>query len=189
MFRLPTDLQDIICRFAYDATLSETKRSLAFIISVKVRDLHPVVVSEYVNNYTEVTCPFTYDRMRQESSFFAPWRVLNSTVTPFRHFFVWFARSELWNHYQICAVIDSMDFRSARKLMHDCPILLSRHAKATIIRWIHQEPTDASLYLSNIFRNLTLYDLRFHPGTLSRFIISDHASKHMNWTTPTPLHM
>ena len=182
--RLPRDLQGLVCGFLYDANLMQTIRAL----ELKSLNLHPVCINESVNDYSGVRCPYTYCRDTQESSFFAPWRSLHPQPSPFRQFFVWFARSELWAHYQICAIIDDLDFRCVKKHMEDCPVSITRSGKYALTKWVYTNPTDACVYLSDLFRRISIRELRLHPGGLSRFVVSEHASSTMDWDSPCPLH-
>ena len=181
---LPLDLSNIVCRYAFDASVEETVRALSYILELKTRSLHPYAVNEVVCNYVDVRESYIYSRELMESSFFAPWRNTNPVPSPFRKFFVWFSRSELWNTRNICSILDNLDWRVARKLVHDLPFPVVRGRKTLLMQWIINSPADGAVYCSELFRRLTLHSLRLNPSSAARYLISDHCPRNVDWEKP-----
>ena len=181
---LPLDLSNIVCRYAFDATAAQTVKALAYILELKSRDLHPYTINEIVCDYVNEDREYLYSRELMDSSFFAPWRNTNPQPSPFREFFVWFSRSELWNTRIICSVIDNLDWRVARKLVFDLPFPVVRGRKQALMKWIINCPADGAIYCSELFRRITLNSLRLNPSTAARYIISDHCDSIVDWSKP-----
>ena len=69
---LPRDLANLVCAFAYNATLEETERSLGVILELKKNYLHPYVKANKVPDYTSVTDGWYYDRVEMRPGLLAP---------------------------------------------------------------------------------------------------------------------
>ena len=107
-------LTNLVCAFAYNATIKETERSLDVILELKKNYLHPYVKSTKVPDYTNVTDGWYYDRAEMRPGLLAPFCMdVTRSISPFEHFFVWFAFSDLWNIPKISQVIFDMDWRKA----------------------------------------------------------------------------
>ena len=170
--KLPIVLQSLVCEFAYDANLDQTKRALEYILHIKSLNLHPLVLRDFVHNYNGSKCPLTYSRLHQTASFFAPWTCTPCTVSPLTNFFVWFSRAELFDLDRVSVIVNDLDMRLAKKLFTNCPICIQREAKMCLIQWLNIMPIEACRYIGTILRNVRLDDLRLHPTTLSRYMVS-----------------
>ena len=187
---LPTVLVDLICRFAYDATLEETKSALHYILFMKGLCLHPLCMREYVSDFSTVRKPYIYSRIgRQSISFFAPWSATNCVPSPFYKFFVWFSRSELYDSTKMRIVVDDLDFRCIKNMFDEFPVQKQRNYKYSIMEYIDLDPENSAIHLSPIFREISLVNLCFHPSTLARFLISPHSASVIDWTKTSIIHI
>ena len=175
---LPTDLQDLICLFTYDANLKQTRRSLNYILFIKDLEIHPACLREGTYDYSHCSM---YDRESLlHYGFFSPW-TCPRVDSPFRHFFVWFAIRDLYNIGKMCWIIDDLDFRSSKKLFENFPTKPSRLKKEWIKETIRSDPEISAIRLSPIFQNLEYRHLRLSTTSMGRFLCSDMCPKTPNW--------
>ena len=168
---IPTVLQDMVCKYAFDATWKQTLESLNYILEIKSNNIHPVCVADRVRDYTGIDCKYIYSRSIRDSSFFSSF--YGHTITPFREFFVWFARSELWDRTAILRVLDELDWRCTKKYLYDCPFPVNRNAKIHFMKWVMNSPTDAAIYCGELFRRISINDLVLHPSYTTRYIVTE----------------
>ncbi len=150
MDRLPRDLQNMVCEFAYDATLSQTLAAVRHLCEIKKHFIHWCCLSRFVWNYT-FDQNSAYDRGTKSRNYFLPPYTRQLERSPLFEFFVWFSEDDLWDTDRIASVMFDLDFRRAKKHLHDCPIDIRWRARESLWRWLYSDPTPAALYISKFF--------------------------------------
>ena len=167
---LPRDLANIVCAFAYNASLEETKRSLGVILELKKNYLHPYVKANKVCDYTCVTDGWYYDRVEMRPGLLAPFCMqVKRNISPFEQFFVWFAFSDLWNIPKISQVVFDMDWRKAGWIRRETGF----RDRQSFLLWV-ATTTKGILYCSNMLTKIRLSMLRKYPTNISRYLACDH---------------
>jgi hypothetical protein len=185
---LPKVLADLIVSFAFDANEREVAEALAYLLFMKELQLHPATLNEGVFDYS--FCEHSmYNRATQTNfGYFAPWNC-QKVDTPFRSFFVWWSKRDLFNRERMKSVISDLDFRMVSFLFRDFPVKRCRHYKLRILEFIDHCPEQAAIALSPIFREIKYEQLLLDPTTMGRFIVSVHCSRVPNWTKYAIMHL
>ena len=166
---LPRDLANIVCAFAYNASLEETKRSLGVILELKKNYLHPYVKANKVCDYTCVTDGWYYDRVEMRPGLLAPFCMqVKRNISPFEQFFVWFAFSDLWNIPKISQVVFDMDWRKAGWIRRETGF----RDRQSFLLWV-ATTTKGILYCSTMLTKIRLSMLKKYPTALSRYLACD----------------
>ena len=117
---LPTCISDLVCLFAYDATLAETKTSLD-ICSSLLEDIGSHVIlksmcSDYTHSPSWVYCR---DTMQTYDHYTFHMWTLNTrpAVNPLYNFYVWFSIRDLFAYTHVHQLIDDFDWRKVRGLL------------------------------------------------------------------------
>ena len=188
MLQLPTVVFDLIIAFCFDATREQVRGSVDYILFMKELKLHPATLSTSARDFGD--CPsYTYDRQTKNFiGYFAPW--LSYRVdTPFRSFFCWFSKNDLFDCGRMRLIVSDLDFRMIRHLFRDFPIKPQRDYKYLINKYIDRFPEEAAISLSPIFRQLTYGQLLLSPTAIGRFIVSSRCSHVPNWGKSSLLHI
>ena len=166
---LPYDLANLVCAFAYNATLKETQRSLDVILELNTNYLHPYVKASKVPDYTSVTDGWYYDRVEMRPGLLAPFCLqVTRSISPFKQFFVWFAFSDLWNIPKISQVIFDMDWRKASWIRRETGF----RDPQTFLLWV-ATTTKGILYCSSMLPRVRLSMLKKYPTAISRLLVCD----------------
>jgi hypothetical protein len=177
---LPTVLQDIILQYAYDATLSQTNSALDYILFMKEIGLHPCVVRSGCFDYS-LACKRKYCReTHMHTGFFSPWNV-QQVDTPFRSFYVWWSKRDLYDLPRMTWVIDDMDFRSVRELFRSFPVPCRRDYKLHVKLFVENDPEQAAIFLSPIFREMGNEHLIMNTSNVGRYIVSNYCPRIVDW--------
>ena len=185
---LPKVLADLIVQFAFDANEQEVSESLAYILFMKELQLHPATLNEGVFDYSDCGRSM-YDRETQTNyGYFAPWNA-QQVDTPFRSFFVWWSKRDLFNRSRMKGVINDLDFRMVSFLFRDFPVKRCRYYKHRVLEYIDTCPQQAAVALSPIFREIKYEQLLMAPTTMGRFIVSAHCSRIPNWKQYAIMHL
>ena len=157
---LPSCLVDLVLGFAYNATLKQTKRSLYYILHMKSKDIHKAIINACCIDYSSCTDIVYYSRERLDIGFCAPflWDKIYTT-TPIKEFFVWFARSSLFNMPKIIRILHSVDWRKIRGQLKTICRARSRY---DFVRWV-MESNYGMLACSDLLRSLQFNHLRKYP--------------------------
>ena len=178
---LPADLVDLICRFAYDANIHETRSALEYCLFIKELRLHPCCLNEGVFDYSGCTDEMYCRTNRESLGYFAPW-FAQQTNSPLRSFFVWFSQKDIFHIYKMTAAVFDLDFRMVKTLFHDFPIRRSRNYKMAVLQFIEDNPQHAAIALTPIFKQLRRDHLCIDATTMGRFLTSSHCAKAPNWS-------
>ena len=96
---LPIDLQSLVCNFAYNANLGETKEANQIYCTM--------VVNAWVFDYSNES-EYVYNRHTKRSAYFGrPYCRATKQIrdSPFVEFFVWFCQADLWNELQMGHIV------------------------------------------------------------------------------------
>ena len=131
---LPTDLQDLVCGYCWDATVKQTKRSLCHALVFKDASLHPSVRMHTVRDYTYVKNRWTYNRDTMSPGILAPFRTafMRYSTSPLESFFVWFSFCELWNIPLITEFLYDLDWRKCGFIRRETGF----RARHDLLMWI-----------------------------------------------------
>ena len=186
--RLPRVLFNLILEFAFDATREQVKESLEYILFMKELKLHPATLSISARDFSD--CPsYTYSRETKTFvGYFAPWQSYR-VDTPFRNFFCWFSKKDLYDCGRMRLIISDLDFRMVKSLFRDFPIKPRRDYKYAIKCFIDAFPEEAAICLSPIFRKLKYGQLLLTPTSLGRFIVSSRCAQTPNWAKFGLIHL
>ena len=144
---LPTDLQDLICAFAFDADYTETIHSLRLILQMK--ENAPIVlfksnVLNYTNAARNVYCRQT--REINHTNGYNFFHVLaNPCISPIYVFFVWFQLSQLIDYNLVFSIIHDLDWRIVR---HHIPGKPTRQQFICAV----QHGIDGLIFFTNLLR-------------------------------------
>ena len=173
--RLPRDLANIVCAFAYNATLQETKRSLHIILELKRHYLHPYVKACKVPDYTSCSDSWLYDRDDMRPGLFAPFsHQIGRSTSPFETFFVWFSFCDLWDVPRISQVMYDLDWRKTNWIRRETGI----RDRQALLFWI-ATTTVGVVYCSRMFPRIEHRMLKKYPSTSSRYLVSKNYDE---WT-------
>ena len=161
------DLWSIVCSFAYNATLQETKQSLDQILWLKGESINPLLLSDFVYDYSAVAQTYHFNRATRTARYYAKYKCERPKTTPIINFFVWYEIEDLFNTHILERVLWDLDYRSVKKHMLDCPVSIIRFARENLTRWIHEDPVCSVLYFNRIFPRLTTRMLRYYPSSIS----------------------
>jgi hypothetical protein len=181
MFKqLPTDLQNIVFSFAYDANKDEVDDALGYLLFMKELRLHPATVRDGVFDFTHCNRWLYSRESRDHLGFFAPWSA-ERVDSPYRSFFVWWSKRDLYDCTKMGWIINDMDFRSTRHLFRDFPIQPCRNYKLRVKTYIERDPEQAAVFLSPIFQALNNQHLNLHTSSLGRYVASEHCVGYPEW--------
>jgi hypothetical protein len=178
---LPIVIVDLILGFAFDANIHETRSALNYCLFIKELKLHPCCLNPGVFDYSDCTDDMYCRNTRESWGYFAPW-FAQQVNSPLRSFFVWFSEKNLFHIYKMNAAVRDMDFRMVRNLFHDFPIRYCRNYKGAVLEFIENNPQDAAIALTPIFRQLRRDHLCLNANTMGRFLTSAHCAKFANWS-------
>ena len=185
---LPKDLANLVIEFTYDASEQQVTESLNYILFMKELQLHPATLNEGVFDYSDCKDGM-YDRETKcNFGYFAPWNCAK-VDTPFRSFFVWWSKRDLFCRERMKSVISDLDFRMVSFLFRDFPVKRCRNYKLRILEFIDICPEEAAIALSPIFREIKYEQLLLAPTTMGRFIVSAHCASVPNWTKYAIMHL
>ena len=185
---LPKVLADLIIQFAFDANEQQVTESLNYILFMKELQLHPATLNEGVFDYSICDTSMYNRESRTHFGYFAPWNC-EKVDTPFRSFFVWWSKRDLFCKERMKSVISDLDFRMVSFLFRDFPVKRCRNYKLRILEFIDICPEEAAIALSPIFRKIKYEQLLLAPTTMGRFIVSAHCSSVPNWTKYAIMHL
>lgn len=161
---LISDLQSIVCEFAYDANLEETLESLNHCIFINRLNIHPLCITPFVEDHTESNTTL-YSREYRHSGF-RNW-MTPRRETPLCEFFVWFSKQHLFDYPRIWQLLCDCDWRTIRPLMKDSGCrsrsALMEEAHATVY---------GILRISRLFDEVRICHLKVRPTTLGRLLLS-----------------
>jgi hypothetical protein len=161
------DLWNIVCEFAYNASLNETQSALTQILWLKSEKINSLLLNPVVYDYAEVAQTFYYNRETRTARYYAKYKIDPPTTTPLQIFFVWFELDDLFNTRVLERLLWDLDYRSVKKHMVDCPITIVRFARENLTQWIRDDPVSSSIYLNTVLPKLRLDMLRYYPSTIS----------------------
>ena len=114
---LPTCISDLICRFAYDASLKETRSSLNICLDL-LDDLgsHAIINPTCCDYTRSPTWVYTRETMQTMDRYtFHIWALKTEPcINPLYRFFVWFNMRDLFNYPRIHQLIEDLDWRKIR---------------------------------------------------------------------------
>ena len=162
---LPTDLQDLICGFAFDASFAETTHSLRLVLQMK-ENAPLVLFNPTVLNYTcaarNVYCRQT--REINHTNIYNFFHVLaNPCISPIHQFFVWFQLSQLIDYSLVFSVIHDLDWRVVR---HQIPGKPSRQQFICAV----QHGIDGLIYFTDTLRRLDSRAPRSVSAPLTQYL-------------------
>ena len=166
---LPPPIQSLITEFCFRATLTETKKSLAYIRSIAIRQLHPLVVRTYAGEYADCLDTLWYDKKLKLSSIFgayAPGR--RTELSPLVEFFVWFSKDELYHYDRIHRLLFDLDWRRIRPMAQ----IVGHASREAFADWVCSTP-DGLEYMShlislldpNMFKKSPIFSVLFETGS------------------------
>ena len=177
---LPVDLQNIVFGFAYSANAKQVREALAYLLFMRDVNVHQACIRDGVFDFSRCN-EWLYDRKtKNHRGYLAPWAAAR-VDSPFRSFFVWWSRRDLFDTKKMRWLLEDLDFRSTRHLFQDFPLKPCRNYKARVKQYIEQHPEDAAIALSPIFRKVNNHHLNLRTSPLGRFIASDHCTKECDW--------
>ena len=185
---LPKVLVDLVVEFAFDASERDVAQALNYILFMKELELHPATLNEGVFDYSNCDSVMYTRETQQNHGYFAPWNC-EQVVTPFRSFFVWWSKRDLFCRERMKSVISDLDFRMVSFLFRDFPVQRCRNYKLRVLQFIDVCPEEAAIALSPIFRKIKYEQLLLAPTTMGRFIVSSHCSSIPNWTKYAIMHL
>ena len=158
--QLPSCLVDLVLEFAYNATLKQTQRSLYYILGMKSKNIHKSIINTSCIDYSSCTDVVYYNRDRLDIGFCAPflWDKLY-TATPMQEFFVWFARSSLFNMPKIIRILHSVDWRKIRSQLKT---ICKTRSRFEFVRWV-MESNYGMQACSKLLKSLQFDHLRKYP--------------------------
>ena len=175
--KLPKDLGDLCCKFAFDATMAETCESIDLIIELKGHDLHPMILSAFVGDYSLCGDKWHYCRSTHSVSAMGPYCPLRRIVPPpFNEVHtIWFAYNELFNYYTIQQVLFDIDWRRARRIVS----VAGYRGRDAFAKWVCGT-MDGLVFCSHFFKMITRDLLKKYPTETSRFIaLTNYHTHHM----------
>ena len=164
MFSLIPDLKSIVCEFAWDASLEETRESLKYVLFVNKLNLHPYCLTTWVEDHTDAN-GLSYSRLLRHS-FTRSW-LTPKCESPLREFFVWFAKSAIFDYARIAHLLSDCDWRTIRPLLKDS----GARSRAGLL-----DEVESTMYgllrVSKLFDGLQIHNLKMRPTPLSRQLIA-----------------
>ena len=168
--RLIPDIQNIVCAFAFDATLQETLDSLEYLTFLDQLDLHPSVYTEFLTDHS-VSSPYVYDRDNRECVM-RPWPPRYNYFTrssrhlsPRESFFVWFARNEMFSYPVMWNVLSDIDWRTVRGRFKN------NTTRGRFMEDIEAAPLAGAIEYSCLVRDITMCNLKLHPSGYTRAMV------------------
>ena len=116
---LPTCLQDLICAFAWNADLAQTKSALDDVLVIKSYHLQTMILSQICGDYSEAPDYIYSKQAKQCRTVFSRYTVNNYHTTPLLNFYVWFAHEELINYERVFSLLVDLDWRRIRPMVYE----------------------------------------------------------------------
>ena len=162
------DLQNIVCQFAWDATLEETLCSLEYLLFVNDLNLHPYCLADGAEDHTNAS-PYLYDREKRHSCVRFSWGT-RCQDTPLKTFFVWFSKHHIIAHSRIHQLLFDLDWRTVRHRFHEVGCRSRESLVEYLCSGLH-----GVILVSQLFDEISLRHLKLHPSGLSRQMINNRA--------------
>ena len=164
---LPTVLVDLCTQFAFDATRKQTLYSVNTILELKQHDIHPLMLSNMVGDYTLCLDVWHYNRETLSASIMGPYCPVRRVVpSPFVEVHsVWFSYGDLFNYFSIQQVLYDIDWRCVKHLVKS----IGYRNREAFSKWVCSS-SDGIVFCSSFFKALSYEWLKKHPTELSRYI-------------------